>query len=244
MKRTLVIGDIHGGFRALPQVLKLADVTEEDTLIFLGDLVDGWSGAFEVIDFLRDLEQKQECIFVKGNHDLYCEHWLSTGETYPNWHMHGGEVTQNAYFGKTQEEKEAHLAFYQKMVLHHVDQKNRLFIHAGFTSQSGLESERSQMSFMWDRTLLEATIAMDERLDSNSIRYPKRLKLFNEIFIGHTPTQKYNFETPIHAGNLWDMDTGAAFKGSLTIMDVDTKEFWQSEPVYLLYPEEMGRNKG
>jgi serine/threonine protein phosphatase 1 len=40
--RTLVIGDIHGGLRAL-QILERAKVTTKDTLIFLGDYVDGWN---------------------------------------------------------------------------------------------------------------------------------------------------------------------------------------------------------
>jgi serine/threonine protein phosphatase 1 len=38
------------------------------------------------------------------------------------------------------------------------------------------------------------------------------------------------------------MDTGAAFTGSLSIMDVNTKEFWQSDPLPTLYPDEKGRN--
>jgi serine/threonine protein phosphatase 1 len=39
--RTLVIGDIHGGLRAL-QIMERAKVTPKDTLIFLaGDYVDG-----------------------------------------------------------------------------------------------------------------------------------------------------------------------------------------------------------
>ena len=29
---------------------------------------------------------------------------------------------------------------------------------------------------------------------------------------------------------------------NLTILNVDTKEFWQSTPLYLLYPNEIGRN--
>jgi hypothetical protein len=33
--RTLVIGDIHGGLRALHQILERAKVTTKDTLIFL-----------------------------------------------------------------------------------------------------------------------------------------------------------------------------------------------------------------
>ncbi|MFZ0598180.1 MAG: metallophosphoesterase, partial [Flavobacterium sp.] len=46
--RTFVIGDIHGGLLALEQVMKKAEVTTEDTLIFLGDYVDGWSQSPQV----------------------------------------------------------------------------------------------------------------------------------------------------------------------------------------------------
>jgi len=33
------------------------------------------------------------------------------------------------------------------------------------------------------------------------------------------------------------MDTGAGWSGKLTIMDIDTNEFWQSDVVKDLYPE-------
>ena len=52
MKRTLVIGDIHGGLRALKQIFEKASVTTKDTLIFLGDYVDGWSESPQVLDYL------------------------------------------------------------------------------------------------------------------------------------------------------------------------------------------------
>ena len=42
MSRTLVVGDIHGGLKALEQALERANVTDKDKLIFLGDYVDGW----------------------------------------------------------------------------------------------------------------------------------------------------------------------------------------------------------
>ena len=51
MKRTLAIGDIHGGLKALKQVLERANVNENDKLIFLGDYVDGWSESSQVIQF-------------------------------------------------------------------------------------------------------------------------------------------------------------------------------------------------
>jgi serine/threonine protein phosphatase 1 len=34
MKRTLVVGDIHGGFKALQQIFERAGVTSHDQLIF------------------------------------------------------------------------------------------------------------------------------------------------------------------------------------------------------------------
>jgi serine/threonine protein phosphatase 1 len=39
--RTLVIGDIHGGLRALHQIIERAKVTKVINSIFLGDYVDG-----------------------------------------------------------------------------------------------------------------------------------------------------------------------------------------------------------
>ena len=57
MERTFVIGDIHGGLRALVQVLNQLKVTEKDTLIFMGAYVDGWSESAQVIDFLIELYQ-------------------------------------------------------------------------------------------------------------------------------------------------------------------------------------------
>ena len=50
-----VIGDIHGGHRALMQILERAPIEHGDALIFLGDYLDGWSEGPEVIDALMEL---------------------------------------------------------------------------------------------------------------------------------------------------------------------------------------------
>jgi serine/threonine protein phosphatase 1 len=36
--------------------------------------------------------------------------------------------------------------------------------------------------------------------------------------------------------NITNMDTGAGHTGKLTIMDIDSKIFWQSDPLPKLYP--------
>ncbi|HEY1039115.1 MAG TPA: metallophosphoesterase family protein [Bacteroidia bacterium] len=242
--RVLIIGDIHGAFRALKEVLGIAKVSTQDQLIFLGDYVDGWSESFEVVDFLIDLKQSHQCIFIKGNHDTWCEQWLLNGIIKERWFKSGGEACIKSYEDLTPGKKTAHLAFFSELQNYHIDDKNRLFIHAGFAHTKGPHLDFFGPDFNWDKTLFETAISMDKTLEPDSVFYPKRLKLFSEIFIGHTITTDYGFETPMHAVNLWNIDTGAGFNGKLTILDADTKEFWQSTKVQDLYPGEKGRNGG
>jgi len=85
-------------------------------------------------------------------------------------------------------------------------------------------------------------LALDENITTESELYPSRLKLYDEIYIGHTPTTKINQTIPVNKTCIWNVDTGAAFNGPLTILDIETKEFWQSDLLPSLYPNEKGRN--
>ena len=242
MKRTLVIGDIHGGLRALNQVLEKANVTQKDTLIFLGDYVDGWSESPQVIDFLIGLSQKQNCIFIRGNHDELLLDWLQSNRDNPLWFDHGGQATVLAYANVDEATKQKHIDFLKNLDNYYLDSSNRLFVHAGFTNLNGVTHEYFPKMFYWERTLWELAVALDKSMSSDALLYPKRLKLYTEIYIGHTPVTKINKIIPIQMANVWNIDTGAAFLGPLTILDIDTKEYWQSDSLPQLYPDEKGRN--
>ncbi|MBY8963249.1 serine/threonine protein phosphatase [Flavobacterium sp. D11R37] len=242
MGRTLVIGDVHGAYRALQQVLERAEVTKNDELIFLGDYVDGWGESPQVIDYLIKLKSEYRCIFMRGNHDDLLLEWLKTGEYTEQWFTHGGQLTTEKYKDLSKDRLELHILFLESLEDYYLDGHNRLFVHAGFTNLNGVKHEYFTRMFYWERTLWETALALDDRLDHNHPQYPKRFTLYHEIFIGHTPVTRIGETTPQLKANIWNVDTGAAFKGPLTVMDADTKEFWQSEPVYKLYPEENGRN--
>lgn len=242
MKRTLVIGDIHGGLQALIQLIERARVTKDDTLIFLGDYVDGWSESAETIQYLIELNQKQKCVFILGNHDLWCGRWLATGTTNPIWLAHGGKETVASYIKTSYLTNLKHKEFFQNLKEYYIDIENRLFLHAGFTSMHGVKKEEYASNYYFDRTLWEMVISMDKKVTKNSVLFPKRLQHYTEIYIGHTPTTNYKQEKPMHAINIWNIDTGAAFKGKLSCIDINTKEVWQSDEVYTLYPTEKGRN--
>lgn len=245
MGRKLVIGDIHGGLRALHQIMERANVTKDDRLIFLGDYVDGWSESPQVIDYLIDLSTQQECLFIRGNHDELLLDWL-TGNTdnidESAWYQHGGETTVLSYAAVPEDKKQVHITFLKSLKEYYLDEQNRLFIHAGFTNMNGIDYEYFPKMFYWDRTLWETALALDDSMTKNNIYYPKRLTLYKEVYIGHTPVTKINETIPIQRACVWNIDTGAAFNGPLTIMDIDSKEFWQSEPVKELYLNERGRN--
>ena len=168
MNRTLVIGDIHGGLRAVHQIIERAKVTTNDTLIFLGDYVDGWSQSPQVIDYLIDLGKKQNCIFVRGNHDELLLNWLNESSDNLQWYNHGGEATVNAYASVSEAKKKEHIEFLKSLVNYHLDDQNRLFVHAGFTNMNGVEYEYYPRFFSWDRTLWETALSLDENLDKSS----------------------------------------------------------------------------
>ncbi|WP_310554631.1 metallophosphoesterase family protein [Flavobacterium sp.] len=242
MSRTLVVGDIHGGLRALKQVIEKANITLNDTLVFLGDYVDGWSESPQVIDFLIELDQKQKCVFIRGNHDELLLEWLSESKDNLEWYKHGGEATVLAYSFISSEIKRKHIDFLKSLKNYFIDSKNRLFVHAGFTNMNGVDYEYFPKLLYWDRTLWETALALDQNIEKNSALYPKRFRLYHEIYIGHTPVTRIGQTIPIQKAGVWNIDTGAAFLGPLTILNIDTKEFWQSNNLPDLYPNENGRN--
>lgn len=242
MQRTIVIGDIHGGLKALIQLLERLELTQNDHLIFLGDYVDGWSDSARTVSYLIELEKQNSCIFLRGNHDDLVHHYLKTGEVNEQWLQHGGQSSLHAYKSLSTEEINSHLHFYEQMVNYYVDEENRLFVHAGFTNLHGPSKEYHDTTFYWDRTLWETALSLNSSLPQSHRFYPKRFLAFKEIYIGHTPTTRIGEPEPVNAANVWNIDTGAAFQGKLSAMEIDTKKIWQSDPVYTFYPDENGRN--
>ena len=72
--RLFAIGDIHGHCAELiglmSQLLKDGMVPERDTVVFLGDYVDGGPDTREVIESLSLWSRKYpQWVFIRGNHD-------------------------------------------------------------------------------------------------------------------------------------------------------------------------------
>lgn len=236
--RRFVIGDIHGGFKALLQVLERSKFDKrKDHLIALGDATDGWSQVPETFEELLTLKN---LTYILGNHDEWFMEFAEGKMEFnlPDdegslWLNQGGQATVDAYINKLELFKKHYDYLKENGKLYHIEKDiNSLFVHAGYDEDVPLE-EQSKDILCWDRWFWKYTT------DGYNLS-----KKFNKVFIGHTPTLNYNnYKLPMYKGNVWDLDTGAAYTGKLTIMNIDTEEYFQSDVVWDLYPDEMGRNK-
>ncbi len=246
----------------------------EDKLIFLGDYVDGWSESAQVVEFLLELEQLSvhKPIFLRGNHDVWCQEWLNTGVQKDIWVTQGGQATLNSYIATGYLVKQEHRDFFNKLHNYYLDEQNRGFVHGGFRAKNGLGHEAYNSDYYWDRTLWELVLALhnnykaisrlkelDQGDDFDEFFRPinYRFEKHKEIYIGHTATTNWinkphlpefkhqkdsgPIKVPMHRCNVWNMDTGAGFNGRLSIMDIDTKELFQSNLVKELYKGGHGR---
>jgi len=249
MMREFVIGDLHGAYRALRQCLDRAGFDyEQDSLVLVGDIADGFAEVFECVEELLKINN---LIALKGNHDDWFNQFLLTDYHPAQWGF-GGKGTlisylkhagkPDKYFGsnkgfKTALVKEdiphAHRRFFESLQLYYIDDKNRCFLHAGFNGHLPFFGQRPE-EYFWNRELWQD--AMRARDDDGLLngRFYEDCN-FNEIYIGHTPTTKFGSDKPLKALNVINMDTGAGHSGRLSVMDINSKEFWQSDPVSLLY---------
>jgi serine/threonine protein phosphatase 1 len=227
--RRFVIGDIHGAHRALKQCFERAGFDKHsDVLICLGDLCDGWPDVHQVFDELLGI---RNLILILGNHDRWLLDWFKTGYAPDIWLMQGGDITLKSIHNR-------HTATYHKMIgeakLYYIVD-NMLFVHGGILTDIPLEQQAEDV-FLWDRSLIRSALL--------NLQHGKetRLTSFDKIFVGHTPTIKYTGIKPIDSCGVCMLDTGAGWPGGvLSMLDIDNKTLYQSEPVDQLYPECRGR---
>lgn len=228
-KRTLVIGDIHGAHKALTQCLNKSKFDyDSDTLVVLGDICDGWPYVKECVEMLRTIPK---LIGHIGNHDLWAMEWARTGKVEGIWHGQGGKQTIASF---SNDHKQFPLKWFEKFG--YLSYSNdQVFVHAGIDpNQKDLRKQKSEVC-AWDRSLVYN--AYQKHSTKPNFKYGG----WKDIFVGHTVTQRFGSHEPLHLCNIWMLDTGCGWGNKLTIMDIDTNEYWQSDRSQDLYPGVEGR---
>lgn len=224
--RRFVLGDIHGEYDYLVDVLQKCGFDyENDILYHVGDIVDRGLEPFVCIDELLKIKN---LVLIKGNHDECFVGYANTGYHILGKHnSDGAAVTIQCWQQLAQPKKDYYMnEFFNKQLDYHVTDDNILFVHGGFDPLEPIDQQAS-MTLTWDRELIMETVKNN--------KVPMMVDTFKEIYIGHTPTIYWNKTEPIHIGNLINIDTGSGKSGPLTIMNIDTKEYWQSQHNFLPY---------
>lgn len=228
------IGDIHNRYEALVEVLdKSGFDRRRDLLISLGDIVDGGTQAKECVDELLGITNFVLCL---GNHDDFLMKFLESGFQGEEWLQQGGCDTLRSYGARCIEGSDCfnynrdtqyskvdtsnlnipvtHQDFFNRAVPYYI-LDDMCFVHGGFDPKFPVQQQK-RFTLLWDRDL---------------IRYAQTniIPQFKKVFVGHTTTETYGLTLPIKYHNLIMVDTGAGWSGKLTIMDIDTEEYWQSK---------------
>src|SRR5262249_29472820 len=101
--RVYAIGDVHGRADLLGQLFAEIDAdlsahpAPEAIHIFVGDYIDRGPYSRQVVDLLVERSQLHETIFLRGNHEVLVEEFLSNPESFATWREAGGIETLLSY---------------------------------------------------------------------------------------------------------------------------------------------------
>jgi len=228
--KTYCMGDVHGNYDALQQCIERSPFDPDtDILISLGDLCDGHHQTKQVLDYLCNLKN---FILIAGNHDSSVEGcgdvewgwslgWMLLGKEIPLHWYQGGQYTALSYNYDRRNVPPSHIELLKAALPYYIDESRNLFVHGGFNPKIPIEDQDPEF-LMWDRDLVY-------KYGRGYAKHP--VKGYKRVFLGHTSTQaiKHSWDAtePIITDNVIALDTGGGWNGKLTIMDVDTLEYWQ-----------------
>ena len=238
MKR-FCIGDIHGNYKGLKEILELSKFSyEEDLLIFLGDICDRGPDTFECIEELLKIKN---LIYILGNHEIFFKEYIETNKVYRLWIENGGGQTLESYANKIDLDHndilnancnvlipKSHRDLLDTTKTYYIID-NMIFIHGGYTNDIEIEKHNEHM-LCWSRDLAYMT----HKKYYNHVDF--KYGTYDKIFLGHTPTvalsEKYT--KPIIWGNVILLDTGSIWN-RISMIDIDTNEIIQSSLYKVLY---------
>lgn len=164
--KTWAIGDLHGHFdqwiRLYNKLLKHGLHPKEDTVVFLGDYIDGGPQAKQVLDWLMHYKKLYpHWQMLYGNHeDLMLDALVYNGRIYDSfdlWYHQGGKATYESFLppGLTRYEKSIsqikdhitvkYLDWLRKLPVYFENDKY-FFVHAGVLPNFSLDNHKKGLA--------------------------------------------------------------------------------------------------
>lgn len=207
--RIIAIGDIHGCHAEFSELLQRLELTPEDQLILLGDLVNRGPDSCKVIDLARE----HKALSLLGNHELRLLNFRKSNDT-----AFLKESDEDTY-KKLRPEDWLYLE--QMPLTHYVEELNTVFVHGGFLPNEPWQKQPA--SVVTRIQVIDSDGRPRKRADSEDS--PPWADLWNGppfVVYGHTPRpEPYKLKWSV------GIDTACAMGGYLTAYILPEKRFVQ-----------------
>lgn len=199
--RTIVVGDIHGCYDELEDLLEKVRFGSEDRLVSVGDLITKGPKSREVLERFMSEPQFSSVI---GNHDLALRRrW--NGEKFKL------KASQKPTHKELKKEKERFLPYLNSMPFT-IDLGTHLVVHAGLRPGVALHSQTTE-------DLTELRSLGEDRADRHGKPWYDEYDGEKIVLFGHWPNSE-----PRRGKKAIGLDTGCVYGHKLTAYIVETGE--------------------
>lgn len=228
MSRHIIIGDIHGCYRELHELLACTGATEEDIIVSVGDLVDRGPDSPAVLRFFQERCARGRTIVLMGNHERKHVRQVFS---------YSQEITRLQFGAQYTAATEwmSHLPYYYET-------PDFLVVHAALLPGIPIAEQKEE--------ILSGTTAGERELQSALSG-----RFWNELYQGPKPVafghHVVGSQPLVARGLVYGLDTGACHGGRLTALVVPgfqlysvaaRADYWEQEkrkwqePVLLAKP--------
>jgi len=205
------IGDIHGHSSLLQLLMETVAPTPDDTLVFLGDYVDKGPDVAGTLDYLIQLASRNQCIFIRGNHDQSLLNAIQDTSRVSMWECLAGQSPLASYgSGSTRQLlhciPETHVEFLRDTCCNYHETEHYIFVHAGIRQDLSPEEEEV------------------ERLHWSSMSLAHPHSSGKTVICGHTAQVSGNI---LDLGHSICVDTAITKDGWLSCLNLDNFTFNQ-----------------
>jgi len=195
--RYFIIGDIHGCYAELQDLLAKAALTSDDQIISIGDMVDRGLDSASVIEFFRDTPNADS---IMGNHERKHVRWFDDQvEPAASQIITRKQITEDIY---------PEVIGFMSDLPHYMDLPDALLVHGFYEPGVPLEDQRE--------TVIVGTLSGEDYLRKRfSWPWYERYDGEKPLIMGHRDyTEK--MQVLNYKDRVWGIDTRCVYGGSLT----------------------------
>lgn len=196
MGRVFAVGDIHGCYKTLKTLLfEEIQITKDDVIIFLGDLIDRGLKSKKVLKLILRLQKNGYNITcLMGNHELMLLKSITSEIDFKHWIKFGGKETLESFkVSHPKYIKDKYLDFI-KNFKYYIEFEDFILVHGG-------------LNFEIDNPLLDLDSMAwirNNKVDTKKINN-------RSLIVGHTPSSLKDIKKSLKSDRIL-LDGGCVYK--------------------------------